>query len=134
MKIYKFRLHIRIPRDKINLNANFQVVIQNFLGNYWHFSYFRVLRGIKFATWRHGRGQILKIGKFRLHNRIPRVKISLNANFQVVIRIFRGITDISPNLWHFEGINLSRDVTGGVKIWKFINVDFIIALPVQKLI
>ena len=57
--------------------------------------------GPKLVTWRHGTGQILKIVTFWLHNRIPYTKISLNANFQVVIQISRWIIDISPILGYF---------------------------------
>ena len=39
--------------------------------------------GPKLVTWRHARGQNLKILTFWHNNRIPDVKISLNANFYV---------------------------------------------------
>ena len=46
-------------------------------------------------------GQILKISIFRLHNRIPRAKICLNANIRDFIQIYREMIDFSPILAYF---------------------------------
>ena len=86
LKIWKFNLHNRILRIKINLNANFQrfipfgyeiITILPISPKFWP----------KLGIWRHKWGWILKIWKFNLHNRIIRIKISLHANFQLFNRL-----------------------------------------------
>ena len=46
----------------------------------------------------------MKIWKFRLHNRIPRAKISVNSNCRVFIQFSRIIINISPILGYFWAI------------------------------
>ena len=65
------------------------------------FYLFLDILGTKLVTWRHRRGWILIIWKFKVQNQIPRVKINLYANFWLFIQTPWGINDILPIFGYF---------------------------------
>ena len=103
LKLLEFKHHNRIPRTKISQNTNFRVFI-------------RISRGIidifpilgylvpKLVTWYRSRRSIVENLKIRLHNQIPRARISVNANCRVFIQFSRKFINISPILVYFWAI------------------------------